>query len=558
MASHGVSPLSGRSGTNNPQVWLRGSCLWLTRPWQQRNQGSVQAQLLFSPPAVLILFFAVPFVLGLVLDQAGSCLIQALTELLFDAPLIDGALHQRHVQVSNSQVAPLFLKSDALPLRTKGRWIIDSQGRQVRLHCVNWYGSHMEDLVPGGLERRSLRSLAFTVRALGFNCVRLPYSLQLQLAGQKPRADAVQANPELMNYSGLEILDATVSALANAEVMIVLNNHQGRAMWCCSEDDGEGLWYSQNYPEQVWLESLRRLAHRYRSQPFVIGYDLRNEPRGVPTHKGGIVRPHWAKQGGHEAFDWAGAALRGGLAVTEKAPDALIVVEGLDFAQDLSGLGQPQPRGQVHLHQALLGRVVYEVHDYCWYHPEFLHAWQLYWLYLGWSCCLLFELLRRQKWPTLHQFMHRFPFRICLVLTILTAGYSNWLSSYSHFVADLEHKWGFLIHTDEAPVWLGEFGTNGFWVTADWPKEVGEVTWLKHMLRYIRENELPYAYWALNGEKIIGEEETFGLLHSDYQSLRQPYLLKLLTGRSSDDYCPESLSEEERSKRLCSKQDVEM
>ena len=38
----------------------------------------------------------------------------------------------------------------------------------------------------------------------------------------------------------------------------------------------------------------------------------------------------------------------------------------------------------------------------------------------------------------------------------------------------------------EAPVWLGEFGTNGYWTTALWWMEVGEVLWLKHLLRYMR------------------------------------------------------------------------
>ena len=86
--------------------------------------------------------------------------------------------------------------------------------------------------------------------------------------------------------SALAIFDATVKALVDARIMVVLNNHQappclcafslslyhcdsvgdvtsttariwwtdvflhkawqGKAMWCCSEDDGEGLWYSQD------------------------------------------------------------------------------------------------------------------------------------------------------------------------------------------------------------------------------------------------------------------------------------------------------------------------
>ena len=39
--------------------------------------------------------------------------------------------------------------------------------------------------------------------------------------------------------------------------------------------------------------------------------------------------------------------------------------------------------------------------------------------------------------------------------------------------------------SEEAPVWLGEFGTNGYWTTAVWWMEVGEVLWLRHLLRYM-------------------------------------------------------------------------
>jgi len=102
---------------------------------------------------------------------------------------------------------------------------------------------------------------------------------------------------------------------------------------------------------------------------------------------------------------------------------------------------------------------------------------------------------------------------------------SAWLASYGHFAAVVSGRWGFLVEEGEAPVWLGEFGTNGPRVTADWWMEIGEVTWWRHIVRYVREHELDYAYWAFNGDK-AGEDETFGLLGPDYATLRHPWILE--------------------------------
>ena len=56
--------------------------------------------------------------------------------------------------------------------------IVDSQGARVKMACVNWYGAHMEGHVVNGLDRQSLSSIANTIKEIGFNCVRLPFSLE--------------------------------------------------------------------------------------------------------------------------------------------------------------------------------------------------------------------------------------------------------------------------------------------------------------------------------------------------------------------------------------------
>lgn len=77
---------------------------------------------------------------------------------------------------------------------------------------------------------------------MGFNCLRLPYSLEMHLKNarlgllaplhlilkwrSRPSVTAVAANPKLMNLTVWEILEKTIEALASAEIMVILNNHQ--------------------------------------------------------------------------------------------------------------------------------------------------------------------------------------------------------------------------------------------------------------------------------------------------------------------------------------------
>jgi len=320
-------------------------------------------------------------------------------------------------------------------------------------------------------------------------------------------------------------------------------------MWCCSIDDGEGLWYTREYTEQMWLDSLRGLAERYSGEPFVVGYDLRNEPRAVPREGGrlrGYVSPTWGT--GHEDRDWALAAFTAAQAVRSRDPGALIVVEGLDFATDLRDLRRSDVPAAALLHRRAetAGHIVYEVHDYTWYHFELFQSWCLHWLCIGWVLLIIWLFLpiagrqvvapqRPKSLPAEELTDTLRPARqsggkLCLLLVCLMTIWpaSWWLASYSNFQARVTDRWGFLLDNDEAPVWLGEFGTNGPTVTDIWSFEVGEVAWWNHITRYIRDREIDYAYWALNGVKQGGEDETFGLLRPDYVTLRMPWLLDSL------------------------------
>jgi endoglucanase len=244
-----------------------------------------------------------------------------------------------------------------LPLHTDSRWIVDAAGARVKLACVNWYGAHMEDFVVNGLDAQPIDAIAVGISQMGFNCVRLPFSLQMVLTNPTVNnASVLAANTELLGQSALVIFDQVIAALAAQGVMTILNNHISTAGWCCSLTDGQGLWYTDDYPEASFFEAWRLLAHRYASQPFVVGADLRNELRAAHG-----VEPTWGS--GIASTDWALAATTCGNSVLQVAPHWLIVVEGLAFATRLDAayhfpitLAVPQ-------------RLVYSAHDYSWSYP---------------------------------------------------------------------------------------------------------------------------------------------------------------------------------------------
>lgn len=64
-------------------------------------------------------------------------------------------------------------------LHTCGPYIEDARGRTVRLLAVNWYGFESNDFVAAGLDRRSFRDIIITVKRLGFNALRIPFSNEM-------------------------------------------------------------------------------------------------------------------------------------------------------------------------------------------------------------------------------------------------------------------------------------------------------------------------------------------------------------------------------------------
>jgi endoglucanase len=232
-----------------------------------------------------------------------------------------------------------------LPLHTTGRFIVDKLNRRFKLNSVNWYGAESTDFVVGGLQLEPLAAIAHRIRCMGFNSVRLPWSNQMVESNPVVGSYALTANPQFMGLHAMQIFDAVVRALNAEGILVILDNHNSNAEWCCG-NDGNTLWYNSDYPESAWIGDWKAMAQRYRNDPLVIGADLRNEPR---------VNATW---GGSATTDWHAAAERGGDAVESVNPNLLIFVEGVNYALDLTGIAS------LPVQLSVPNRLVYETHDY--------------------------------------------------------------------------------------------------------------------------------------------------------------------------------------------------
>ena len=198
-------------------------------------------------------------------------------------------------------------------------------GHLVRLTSVNWYGFDQKELVVGGLDHAPLATIISQIRAIGVNSVRLPWANETLDRNPVVPEYAIKANPQFRGKRAMEVMDAVIDALAHAHLMIILDNHVSRADWCCKDDDGNGLWYNAEYPEDKWLADWQTIVRRYKHQPWVVGADLRNELRSG------------ARWGGDDPrLDWHAAAERGGNAVLAVNPRSLVMVEGPEYSTDLT------------------------------------------------------------------------------------------------------------------------------------------------------------------------------------------------------------------------------
>lgn len=243
------------------------------------------------------------------------------------------------------------------PLSTNGAEIIDATGKVIKWRGANWSGASgtykgtgdRNDLssyeggvnpnyMPIGVDRKPIAAIVSDLKSLGINMVRLPFSNEMLHRTVPVPASAVAANPQLIGKTPLQVFDAVIAELTAQKVAVVLNNHTTTDRWCCGQDDNE-FWDSQQSTQQ-WIDDWVMLATRYKSNPGVVGADLRNEVRtgDNPTSMHPVWGPDDSTAWQRDLWKAYELALK---PIQQANPEILVILEGVNW----SGIPVDGPNG---------------------------------------------------------------------------------------------------------------------------------------------------------------------------------------------------------------------
>jgi endoglucanase len=211
--------------------------------------------------------------------------------------------------IATSQVALIFVFSAMLSSRvaqgqyahTNGEQIVGPQGRELHLRGINlgnwlvpegymWqFGGHVqsareiEALVTELIGPEQSRAFWQTWRATyitqedvhlihqaGFNSIRIPFHYKLFASDDS---------------EGFQLLDHLVQWSKAENIYLVLDMHAapgGQTGTNIDDSDGYPWLFTDASAQQQLIDTWKRIAHRYRNEPIILGYDLLNEP--IPNY----------------------------------------------------------------------------------------------------------------------------------------------------------------------------------------------------------------------------------------------------------------------------------
>ncbi len=368
---------------------------------------------------------------------------------------------------------------------TSGNKILDANGTEVRIAGINWYGFETPDYLVHGLWAQDYHTVLNTIKSLGYNVIRIPFSNEMVESDPVPSnytsyADTPAyptggpANQALVGATALQDLDTIVAYAGSIGLRVILDNHRSEAG---ETNEASGLWYTSAYPQANWIADWQTMATRYSASTFtfngnptVIGMDLRNEPHlaGSGATTGSCWTGDTATNGCPTTLttqNWPVAATAAGNAVLAINPKLLIFIEGNDCYSGVCAWQGENLLGVANYPVTLsvANQLVYSAHDYG---PN----------------------LYEQPWFT----------------TSTTAASLD---------AVWNKYWGYIGAAGTAPVWLGEFGTDNTSTDIESSVAGSQGQWFQSLVAYLAANPtINWTYWALNGE------DTYALLDNSYSA----------------------------------------
>ncbi len=363
-----------------------------------------------------------------------------------------------------------------------GSQLYTAWNQPVTLKAMNWFGFEYAPFVPDGLDHASLDSILASLRALGFNALRLTFADQTVESNPVVTA-GLNANPQFRGLRSLDIMQRIIERAHDFGLRVVLVNSRSEAGR--GPELETGLWYTTQYPASAWMADWETLARRFRNDSAFVGADLRNEPHitGSVFDEQSYFRlgPLWGAYHGvyYHDRDWHYVAETLGDDLLAINPHLLIIVEGVQMYLDpwkdkmVGGLWGSNLEG-VQYDPVVLsrpGQLVYSVHEYG---------------------------------PSMWQ--------------------GNWFSPHTTY-ASLSKRWnrlwGYLLSAQralQAPIFVGEFGTcHQYWACISSNQGWKQGFWFASFVRYLHAHpQVGWAYWALN------PQGPFHATDVDYYSLVSP------------------------------------
>jgi hypothetical protein len=374
--------------------------------------------------------------------------------------------------------------------------------------------------------------------------------------------------------------DEVVAASTAANLVVIMNSHTNSASWCCSATDGNGVWNDKHYSTHDWLQALTIVATRYRNNSMVVGIDVKNE-----VHNTREQTVTWRGSDSPDT-DWKVASQLAASAVHAVNADMLIFVQGMCYATELSDLYRYPPTFNLSS-----SKLVLVAHIYAWSYWSLLLQERYYmsswWPYaLACNVILFYMLLCQMRLCTC---THHVLIDSIFVWSLLTAtcmmayasivsqsgcsvpvdaGAFNFFAMLSGLMSMVKTRhaytrctlWctvylvgigvatlalglsamstnGMLFDVNvrdsidtphrSIPLFLGEFGTNRY-------RTVTDSQYLHDVIQYLQQEDLSWAYWALNGDrwsqtehKYVGED--FGLFDETWTEISESRLSALHT-----------------------------
>ena len=385
-------------------------------------------------------------------------------------------------------------------LHTSGEWIVDKNSCRVRLVSVDWFGLESTNYVPAGLNFQSYRTILGEIKSLGFNSIRLSISEQMVRYNSKLHVNKkyIRRDPELKGLHPLQVLDRIVAEAHRIGLFLILDQHSSLAS-SPKTSHIEALW--NRYSEKGWLHDWGTLAKRYKNNPAVVGFDLRNEPHtdgpgpwSLKTYlKQGATWGKYPSKLWKSSTDWPRAATLAGDNILSINPHALIFVEGVQLYPEAKARRGVETYwwGSI-LKGVKVEQVVLKVPNQLVYSP---HEWG-------------------PGRTRLSQFNSKTSF----------ASLSNVFNS----------NWGFILKAKnpriQAPIWLGEFNTyNDAKKYVVSSKRGSQGQWFQILVKYLKQNpEIGWSYFPINGSNAADQPSTNSILNAKWNGVKLPLLMNAL------------------------------